>query len=90
VSVRHEGIFIHFQSFFLLGQRNKVVFNGGVVDDEEIFSLAQLKGWLWLKYKWTRISFSYSDWYFSPLKCLQSLVSCSLDHLKCIQWSLSG
>ena len=24
--------------------REKVVFNGGVVDDEEIFTLAQLKG----------------------------------------------
>ena len=66
MSVRHEGILSHFQSFCLLGprqsvnkawkglwvvivseiwnHRNKVVFNGGVVDDEEIFSLAQLKG----------------------------------------------
>jgi len=26
--------------------RNKVVFKGGVVDAVEIFSLAQLKGWL--------------------------------------------
>jgi len=33
--------------------RNKVVFKGGVVDHEEIFSLAQLKGWLWLKHKMT-------------------------------------
>jgi len=30
-------------------QRNKVVFNGGVVDLVEVFSLAQLKGWLWAK-----------------------------------------
>jgi len=70
VSIRNKGIFIHFQSFYLIGQRqsvnrawkrmwaaivseiwnhrNKVVFNGGVVGDEEIYSLAQLKGWLWL------------------------------------------
>jgi len=32
-------------------QRNKVVFNGGVVYAIEVFSLAQLKGWLWAKYK---------------------------------------
>jgi len=50
--------------------RNKMVFNDGVVDNEEIFSLAELKGWLWLKYKGMRNSFSYSDWYLSPLKCL--------------------
>jgi len=48
--------------------RNKVVFNSGVLDNEEIFILAQ--GWLWLEYKWTKNSFSYSDWYLSPLKCL--------------------
>jgi len=39
--------------------RNKVVFKGGVVDAVEIFSLAQLKGWLWAKYKMKKTSFSY-------------------------------
>jgi len=44
--------------------KNKVVFKGGVggvVDADEIFSLAQLKGWLWAKYKIKRTFFSYSD-----------------------------
>jgi len=41
--------------------RNKVVFNRGVVDVVEIFSLAQLKGWLWIKHKLSRITLSYSD-----------------------------
>ena len=41
--------------------RNKVVFRGGVVDANEIFSLAQVKGWLWAKYKMKRTIFSYSD-----------------------------
>jgi len=54
-------------------QRNKMVFKGGVVDAEEIFTLAQLKGWLWLKYK-SKTSLSYLDWHFSPVKCLQTLV----------------
>jgi len=53
--------------------RNKVVFKGGVVDAIEIFSLAQLKGWLWAKYKMKRITFSYSDCILSPVQCLQSL-----------------
>jgi len=53
---------------------NKVVFKGGVVDHEEIFSLAHLKGWLWLKHKMTGTTFSYSDLYFSPVQYLQSLV----------------
>ena len=66
VTVRHEDIISHFQSFHLMGHnnrvnsvwkgmwvailseicsyRNKVVFIGRVVDVEEIFSLAQLKG----------------------------------------------
>jgi len=41
--------------------RNKVVFKGGLVDVEEIFSLAQLKGWLWIKFKLKRTPLSYSD-----------------------------
>jgi len=39
----------------------KVVFNRGIVDAVEIFSLAQLKGWLWIKHKLSKITFSYSD-----------------------------
>lgn len=95
VTVRHEDIICHFQSFHLLGQsntvnrewkgmwvtivseiwnyRNKVVFKGEVMDVDEIFTLAQLKDWLWMKHKVMRITFSYLDWHFSPVKCLQSL-----------------
>jgi len=50
--------------------KNKVVFKGGVVDAVEIFSLAQLKGWLWANYKMKRTTFSYSDWILSPVQCL--------------------
>jgi len=41
--------------------KNKVVFKDGVVDADKIFSLAQLKGWLWAKYKIKRTFFSFSD-----------------------------
>jgi len=41
--------------------RNKVVFNGTIVDVKEICSLAQLKGWLLLKFKLKRTSFSFLD-----------------------------
>jgi len=83
VAVRHEFVFVHFQSFYLIGQRqsvnrvwkgmwlaivseiwnhkNKVVFKGRMVDAEKIFSLAKLKGWLWIRYKTSRTSFSFPD-----------------------------
>jgi len=41
--------------------RNKVVFKNGRVDDVEIFSLAQLKGWLWVKNHRNRITVSILD-----------------------------
>jgi len=46
---------------------------GRVIDADEIFSLAQLKDWLWAKYKMMGTSFSFSDWILSPVLCLQSL-----------------
>ena len=45
----------------LWNHRNKVIFNIGLVDVIEIFTLAQLKGWCWLKNKFKRVAFSYSD-----------------------------
>jgi len=40
---------------------NKVVFRGGVVDEEQVFCLEQLKGWEWFNHRITRTTFSYSD-----------------------------
>jgi len=45
----------------LWNHRNKVVFNRGVVDPMEIFTLGQLKGWLWFKHKFKGCTFSYLD-----------------------------
>jgi len=52
-------------------QRNKVIFNEGVDDAVEIFSLAQLKGWLWAKYKNIGLYFSLAEWLLCPLQCLK-------------------
>jgi len=58
--------------------RNKVVFNIGIVNPIEILSLTGLKGWLWFKYKIKIITFSYSDWYFILVKCLGLIIiSCN-------------
>jgi len=38
-----------------------MVFSRGIMDFVEIFTLAQLKGWLLLKHKFSTIPFSYSD-----------------------------
>jgi len=54
-------------------QRNKVVFNRGIVDAMGIFTLAQLRSWFWFKHKFKGCTSSYLDWYFSPTKCLKSL-----------------
>jgi len=41
--------------------RNSIVFNQGVVDEEEVFQKAQLKSWLWLKHKGNNFNYSFSD-----------------------------
>jgi len=41
--------------------RNKVIFKGGKVDEEEALCLVQLKSWEWIKHRIVRSTFSYSD-----------------------------
>jgi len=53
--------------------RNEVIFKQKKVDTEEIFSLAQVNAWAWLKHKIPSVKFSYSDWNFAPIVCLKSL-----------------
>ena len=52
--------------------RNSVVFNEGVVDDEEVLYKAQLKSWLWLKHKGNNFSYSFADWLLNPWPCISS------------------
>jgi len=53
--------------------RNRVVFKQRKVDSIEIFGLAQVTTWVWMKHKIQSVQFSYSDWYLSPYVCLKSL-----------------
>ena len=41
--------------------RNMVIFNGGVVDVLEAFTLIQLKTWSWITFKSRFLNFSFSD-----------------------------
>jgi len=43
--------------------RNGVIFNQRKVYPEEIFDLAQVTTWAWMKHKIPSVKFSYSDWY---------------------------
>ena len=52
--------------------RNVVVFNEGVVDEEEVFHKAQLKSWLWLKHKGHNFCYLFSDWMLNPWTCISS------------------
>jgi len=40
---------------------------------KKYLTLAQLKGWFWIKNKFKRVTFSYSDWHFSPQKYIDNL-----------------
>jgi len=42
--------------------RNKHIFEGGVIDLSEVFTLAQLRAWSWITSKSVSTSFSYSKW----------------------------
>jgi len=52
--------------------RNNIVFNGGVVDDSEIFFRAQLKAWAWAKFRSKTINYSFSDGCLCPMQCLEN------------------
>jgi len=42
-------------------QRNLIIFKQGVVDEEEIFHLAQIKAWLWMKHGLRPFNYSLAD-----------------------------
>jgi len=52
--------------------RNDVVFNEGVVDEDEVLHKAQLKSLLWLKHKGHNFCYSFSDWVMNPWSCISS------------------
>ena len=55
--------------------RNRVIFNQAKIDAEEIFTMAQVQSWVWLKHKEKRVLFSFSDWILSPVTCINMVTS---------------
>jgi len=49
------------------------VFNNRVVDDAEIFVLAQLRDWSWAKFRPNGVKYSFSDWCLCPAQCLANI-----------------
>ena len=54
--------------------RNKVIFNGGVVDVLKAFSLVQLKVWSWVTSKSQSAHFSFFDWCIDMLVCMRMIL----------------
>ena len=55
-------------------KRNSVIFKQGVPDAEEIFQMAQLHTWFWLKHRMCSFSYAFSNWHLNPSQCLQSVL----------------
>jgi len=53
--------------------RNRVVFRKEKVDVEEIFTMAQLRVWTWIKHKSPIVKFSYVEWLQCPIECIRSV-----------------
>ena len=51
--------------------KNNIIFKGGVGDAFEVFSLVQVKVWLWVSINCRSTSFSFSDWCLKPLVCMR-------------------
>ena len=51
-------------------RKNKVILKGGVVGVSKVFTLIQLKSWLWVVSKVPSAVFSYSEWCLDPLACM--------------------
>jgi len=52
--------------------RNSIMLNQSVADLEEVFLMAQLKSWQWLKYKGQPFIYSLANWVLNPLICCKT------------------
>jgi len=50
---------------------NNIIFKRGVGDAFGVFSLVQVKVWLWVSINCRSASFSFSDWCLEPLVCMR-------------------
>jgi len=55
----------------LWNHRNNLIFKRGVADASEVFSLVQVKVWLWVSLNFRSALFSFSDWCLEPLVCMR-------------------
>ena len=53
--------------------RNRIIFEGGKLDEIEIFALAQLDAWSWTKFSGFRLCGSFLEWCIHPVDCLRAL-----------------
>ncbi|XP_057452110.1 uncharacterized protein LOC130743913 [Lotus japonicus] len=53
--------------------RNKVIFQGGIFEWEQVFEMAQLRAWQWLSARAADFSYSWYEWKLNPTSCLLSL-----------------
>ena len=49
------------------------IFSNAISNAEEIFCMAQLRVWAWMKHKSTKVNFSFSDWCICPIHCIGSI-----------------
>jgi len=54
--------------------KNRIIFNQAKLDVEEIFTLAQVESWVWMKHKERKVTFSFSDWILSPITCINMVI----------------
>jgi len=57
----------------LWNHKNKSIFRNGMIDHIEIFTMAQLKVWSWIKFEARGVSFSYSNWCLESLVCMRNV-----------------
>jgi len=53
--------------------RNNSILRHCKIDVEEVFTLAQVMVWAWITTKYPKTMFSYSNWCFSLITCLQTM-----------------
>jgi len=54
--------------------RNKVIFEGGQVDEKEIFTVAQLHTWSWTKFCGLKLRGSFVECCLHPIDCLREVI----------------
>lgn len=46
---------------------------GNVDAEEEVFTIAYMNVWTWIRNKYPNVNFSYSDWYLNPVCYIRSM-----------------